>query len=544
MDYNALILLASKNQKTAEKKLPATKKYSTQCSAPKKLAKTRVESDVIKQLKEEKEKDMINDHITSRIKEQKRIADMKELKKHNRERDRLKKEQEKEKVRLEKQSDKSSRLKNVDERLLSPKMKEKLKEEQLKEKLKKIRLQEKEVESKKETFRIPKGTGNSNTEKGPKNLNTNNNNSSKDFKSSKTVSSGSKPSSDSNRANSSSKLKKNSSNLGPPPMKFDDIIKLAKEKAAADPKQILNSNRPDNRPMTQDEKDRFIRLSSKEYKVPKASDSPNSHNSNNSLKKGTSSESKLKKKDISEKPHKSHRNSNISSENKRTNESVNDGRKGSGSVSQGKQKSKDTKVDISSKYKDLEDKFKALQEELQKIKEKEKKETVQASKSKPVKHKRNVENQVNSTKYSAENNNLLICRPAAKQEEKPQSTWDKIYSGIQKADPIKKIVKRRRVIESDEEEDDMDGFIDDEPIDDDCRSVSKYIRSIFGYDRRKFKDEDISDIDRMETSFSQQMKEEIRSAKIGRMEDLEDIRREEEELMRLKNRKGKPKGVR
>lgn len=36
----------------------------------------------------------------------------------------------------------------------------------------------------------------------------------------------------------------------------------------------------------------------------------------------------------------------------------------------------------------------------------------------------------------------------------------------------------------------------------------------------------------------------IASAKIGRLEDLEDIRREQEELMMLKKRKGKPKGMR
>ncbi|CAI9725212.1 Hypothetical predicted protein [Octopus vulgaris] len=543
MDFTTLMNIAYKNQQNAEKKLPISKKYSTQCSAPKKLPKPKVESDVVKRLKEEKEKDLINDRITNRIKEQKRSADMKELKKHDRERDRLKKEQSKEKIRLEKQSDKSSKLKTVDEKLLSPKMKEKLKEEQLKDKLKRIKLQEKEAESKKETFKIPKGTGNSNSEKGPKtSLSNNNNNSSKDLKPNKptasTVLSGSKSASDpsASRPTISSKTKKPfNSSAGAAPLKFDELMKLALEKAA-DPKQILNSNRPADRPMTQDEKDRLQRLSAKEYKHTKSSDSSNSRN-NNSLKKSTP-EIKLKKKEISEKPNKSQRTTNITSENKRTSDSV---------INQNKnvQKSKETGTDFSSKYKDLESKLKALQEEMKQMKNEKKKQTNPPSKPQTAKHKPSPENHGNANKYAAENNNLLICRPAAKPEEKPMSTWDKIYSGIQKQDPIKKPVKRRRVIESDEEEeDDMDGFIDDEPIDDDCQSVSKYIRSIFGYDRRKFKDEDMSDIDKMETTFSQQMKEEIRSAKIGRMEDLEDIKREQEELMMLKKRKGKPKGVR
>ncbi|XP_052825143.1 protein SPT2 homolog [Octopus bimaculoides] len=541
MDFTTLMSIAYKNQQNAEKKLPTSKKYSTQCSAPKKLPKTKVESDVIKRLKEEKEKDLINERITNRIKEQKRLADMKELKKHDRERERLKKEQTKEKIRLEKQSDKSSKLKNVDEKLLSPKMKEKLKEEQLKDKLKRIKLQEKEAESKKETFKIPKGTGNSNSEKGPK-TSLSNNNSSKDLKASKStasaVLSGSKSASDSSasRPNISSKTKKPfNSSTGATPLKFDELMKIALEKAA-DPKQILNSNRPADRPMTQDEKDRLQRLSSKEYKHTKSSDSSNSRN-NNSLKKSTP-EIKLKKKEISEKPNKSQRTTNITSENKRTSDSV---------INQNKnvQKSKEIETDFNSKYKDLESKLKALQDEMKQMKNEKKKQTNPPSKPQPAKHKPSPENCGNANKYTSENNNLLICRPAAKPEEKPLSTWDKIYSGIQKADPVKKPVKRRRVIESDEEEeDDMDGFIDDEPIDDDCQNVSKYIRSIFGYDRRKFKDEDISDIEKMETSFSQQMKEEIRSAKIGRLEDLEDIKREQEELMMLKKRKGKPKGVR
>jgi protein SPT2 len=87
-------------------------------------------------------------------------------------------------------------------------------------------------------------------------------------------------------------------------------------------------------------------------------------------------------------------------------------------------------------------------------------------------------------------------------------------------------------IDSDSEEYDseMDDFIDDSDAKID---VSAQIRNIFGYDRRKFRDEDDFDDRSMETNrFSDVMKEEARSARIGKMEDMEDIRREEEEKRR------------
>ena len=100
--------------------------------------------------------------------------------------------------------------------------------------------------------------------------------------------------------------------------------------------------------------------------------------------------------------------------------------------------------------------------------------------------------------------------------------------------------KRQRVIESDEEEEDdydseMDDFIDDS----DARvDISAEIRGIFGYDKRKYKDEDFDDRSMENNSFASVMKEEVRSAKIGMQEDLEDMRREEEEKKRkMKKRK-------
>jgi len=87
-------------------------------------------------------------------------------------------------------------------------------------------------------------------------------------------------------------------------------------------------------------------------------------------------------------------------------------------------------------------------------------------------------------------------------------------------------------IESDESEYDseMDDFIDDS---DAKMDISSEIRKIFGYDRRKYNNEaDFDDRSMENNRFSDVMREEARSARIGRMEDLEDMRREEEEKRR------------
>merc|ERR1712098_883605 len=90
----------------------------------------------------------------------------------------------------------------------------------------------------------------------------------------------------------------------------------------------------------------------------------------------------------------------------------------------------------------------------------------------------------------------------------------------------------RQRIESDSEEYDseMDDFIDDSDAKID---ISSEIRSIFGYDKRKYRYEDDFDDRSMENNqFSSIMREEARSARIGRMEDLEEERREEEDRKR------------
>lgn len=83
----------------------------------------------------------------------------------------------------------------------------------------------------------------------------------------------------------------------------------------------------------------------------------------------------------------------------------------------------------------------------------------------------------------------------------------------------------------DEEEDEMADFIDDGPETEEYEpEYSSVIRDIFGYDKRKYRYIADDDDDIEEASFAQCMKEEKQSLRAGIQEDLEDIRREEEEL--------------
>ncbi|KAK4293608.1 hypothetical protein Pmani_033709 [Petrolisthes manimaculis] len=95
----------------------------------------------------------------------------------------------------------------------------------------------------------------------------------------------------------------------------------------------------------------------------------------------------------------------------------------------------------------------------------------------------------------------------------------------------------KRRIESDDESEydsELDDFIDDGDAEVDYRSE---IGKLFGYDRNKYKDDE-DDLSDMEASYSQMQKEERISAKIGLKEDLEDIQREEEEKkMKMKRLK-------
>ena len=88
---------------------------------------------------------------------------------------------------------------------------------------------------------------------------------------------------------------------------------------------------------------------------------------------------------------------------------------------------------------------------------------------------------------------------------------------------------------SEDEYDEDDDFIDDSEA---TFNVSAEIGKIFGYDKRKYAGIDEEDDRSMEVnSYASVMKEEARSARIGKQEDLEDMRREEEEKRRKKMKK-------
>ncbi|NXE23466.1 SPT2 protein, partial [Ardeotis kori] len=100
-------------------------------------------------------------------------------------------------------------------------------------------------------------------------------------------------------------------------------------------------------------------------------------------------------------------------------------------------------------------------------------------------------------------------------------------------------VSYKRQIEDDDDDDEydseMDDFIEDEG--DPQEEISKHIREIFGYDRKRYKDESDYALRYMESSWREQQKEEARSLRLGVQEDLEELRREEEELKRKRQSK-------
>lgn len=97
--------------------------------------------------------------------------------------------------------------------------------------------------------------------------------------------------------------------------------------------------------------------------------------------------------------------------------------------------------------------------------------------------------------------------------------------------PVRSNANPRRIYD-DEDEDEYDSEMDDFIDDGDEEDVSRHIKEIFGYDKRKYSrvDDDCAD---MESSFAQQMREEVISTKIAIKEDLEEMKLEEE----LKKRK-------
>ncbi|KAI1232562.1 Protein SPT2, partial [Lamprotornis superbus] len=99
-------------------------------------------------------------------------------------------------------------------------------------------------------------------------------------------------------------------------------------------------------------------------------------------------------------------------------------------------------------------------------------------------------------------------------------------------------ISYKRQIEDDDDDEydsEMDDFIEDEG--EPQEEISKHIREIFGYDRKRYKDESDYALRYMESSWREQQKEEARSLRLGVQEDLEELRREEEELKRKRQSK-------
>ncbi|XP_070620615.1 protein SPT2 homolog [Erythrolamprus reginae] len=94
---------------------------------------------------------------------------------------------------------------------------------------------------------------------------------------------------------------------------------------------------------------------------------------------------------------------------------------------------------------------------------------------------------------------------------------------------------KRKFEDEDDDDSEMEDFIDDEG--EPQEEISKHIREIFGYDRSKYKDESDYALRYMESSWKEQQKEEARSLRLGVQEDLEELRREEEELKNKKQTK-------
>ncbi|KAF6021822.1 hypothetical protein EB796_019863 [Bugula neritina] len=143
----------------------------------------------------------------------------------------------------------------------------------------------------------------------------------------------------------------------------------------------------------------------------------------------------------------------------------------------------------------------------------------------------------NSVKASpAANQKATQSQSKTKEEVKPAvSAWDRLMGTNSSANKDKPKKKAARYIDSEDEDDDLDDFIAD---DDDDMDYSSHIRDIFGYDKSRYRDEDFDDRS-MVAGFADIMKEEVRSARIGREEDLKDIELEEMEKKRKKLKKNR-----
>ncbi|XP_004711649.1 protein SPT2 homolog [Echinops telfairi] len=130
----------------------------------------------------------------------------------------------------------------------------------------------------------------------------------------------------------------------------------------------------------------------------------------------------------------------------------------------------------------------------------------------------------------------IICRSSNGQMNgmRPLLSGHRPTQGFQRL-PFPSGYKRPRDYDEEEDEEydsEMDDFIEDEG--EPQEEISKHIREIFGYDRKKYKDESDYALRYMESTWKEQQKEEAKSLRLGMQEDLEEMRREEEEMKRQK----------
>ncbi|GFN76037.1 protein spt2 homolog [Plakobranchus ocellatus] len=288
-------------------------------------------------------------------------------------------------------------------------------------------------------------------------------------------------------------------NSAPPPMDFKAIMAIAEQKSKEPPKPAGPLKIPkkkkdeERRPMTQEEKDRMERRKTKEYQdwLKFGGKAPTDH-----TKHSISDEEK--EQDVE--PAKGSKPSSKPTGSNHTNFNSNS----SSSSTSGTQKAA-----VSSNHHHH--------------------------------HHRRTEKNSSSGNHHRNipvNENLLVCGPHKDGSEEEDvgaqsNPFDRIMKQVHKKRPASeqpvKPSKRLRIDSEEEEEDsDMDDFIDDG--DEGELDYSKEIQKMFGYDKSRYKHEREDDLSNMEASFSTVMAEEKRSAKLGKMEDLEDMRREEEEL--------------
>ena len=102
--------------------------------------------------------------------------------------------------------------------------------------------------------------------------------------------------------------------------------------------------------------------------------------------------------------------------------------------------------------------------------------------------------------------------------------------------PVKEVYQEEELpsdVDVDDDDDECDSdldFIDDSEAPDAAnKELSETLREVFGYDKSKYKDDRFDNTRDMEASFRDIMKEEARTSRLGRLEDLEDLKREMKE---------------